>query len=329
MLFRQLEYFVAVARERHFAHAAAACNVSQPALSVGISKLEQELNVSLINRDHAFEGLTPEGELLVLWAKRIVAERDAFKAEVHALQSGVTGVLRLGIVPSASATVALPVAAFCAAHPLAKVQIKSGLSSTEIGRRLHDFELDAGVTYVDASEDPGLHVVPLYEERYVLIASEKLIPDISTTMTWVQASRLPLAVLTTEMRSRQVIDAAFARNQVQLVPQVETDSIASLHALMRTGRWASIVPHTWVQTITPSSRTRVVPLVDPIATVRVVVAISAASPGLVIARAFAAVAARLSLGELFDQELGELFDQELSVGLSGTSAPAVRKPAVR
>jgi DNA-binding transcriptional LysR family regulator len=324
VLFRQLEYFVAVARERHFAHAAAACHVSQPALSAGIGKLEQELNVSLINRDHAFEGLTAEGELLVIWAKRIVAERDAFKAGVQALQSGVTGVLRLGVVPSASTTVALLVAAFCAAHPLAKVQIKSALSSTEIGRRLHDFELDAGVTYLDASEDPGIDVVPLYEEHYVLIASERLIPNISTTMTWAQASRLPLAVLTPEMRSRQVIDAAFARNHVQLVPQVETDSIASLHAHMRTGRWASIVPHTWVQTITPSPQTRVIPLVDPIATARIVVAISAPSPGSVIARAFAAVAAKLSLDELFDQELGELFDQELSMGVSGTAASTVK-----
>ena len=52
MLFRQLEYFVAVARERHFARAAEACYVSQPALSASIAKLERELNVTLINRGH-------------------------------------------------------------------------------------------------------------------------------------------------------------------------------------------------------------------------------------------------------------------------------------
>ncbi|WP_277612667.1 LysR family transcriptional regulator [Cryobacterium gelidum] len=103
--FRQLEYFVAVARERHFARAAAEWNVSQPALSAAINLLERELNVSLINRGHAFEGLTPEGERLVIWAKRILAEHDAFKAEVQAVQSGVTGVLRLGIVPKASTRV--------------------------------------------------------------------------------------------------------------------------------------------------------------------------------------------------------------------------------
>ncbi len=104
VLFRQLEYFVAVAQERHFARAAEKCYVSQPSLSAAIAKLERELNVTLINRGHSFEGLTPEGERLVVWAKRIPAEHDAFKAEVHAVRSGITGTLRLGTVPTASTT---------------------------------------------------------------------------------------------------------------------------------------------------------------------------------------------------------------------------------
>lgn len=90
MLFRQLEYFVAVAQERHFARAAEKCYVSQPALSSAIAKLERELNVTLINRGHSFEGLTREGERLVVWAKRILAEHAAFKAEVDAVRSGIT-----------------------------------------------------------------------------------------------------------------------------------------------------------------------------------------------------------------------------------------------
>ncbi len=60
MLLRQLEYFVALAQERHFARAAAACFVSQPALSESIRKLEQELKVPLVRRGQKFEGLTPK-----------------------------------------------------------------------------------------------------------------------------------------------------------------------------------------------------------------------------------------------------------------------------
>ena len=93
MQFRQLEYFVAVARERHFARAAEACYVSQPALSASIAKLERELGVTLINRDHNFEGLTAEGERLAVWARRILAEKDGFKTELAAVQSGISGTL--------------------------------------------------------------------------------------------------------------------------------------------------------------------------------------------------------------------------------------------
>ena len=88
MLLRQLEYFVAVARERHFARAAEACYVSQPALSASIAKLERELNVTLINRGRNFEGLTVEGDRLVVWAKRVLAVHDGLVAEAAALRSG-------------------------------------------------------------------------------------------------------------------------------------------------------------------------------------------------------------------------------------------------
>ncbi len=59
MLFRQLEYLVALSRERHFARAAQACRVSQPALSEAVRKLEDELGVPLVRRGRTYEGLTP------------------------------------------------------------------------------------------------------------------------------------------------------------------------------------------------------------------------------------------------------------------------------
>ena len=96
MLFRQLEYFVALARERHFARAASACHVSQPALSESIRKLEHELKVPLVRRGQKFEGLTPEGERLVHWARRILADCDALKQEVSVLHDpSVTALMAL------------------------------------------------------------------------------------------------------------------------------------------------------------------------------------------------------------------------------------------
>jgi DNA-binding transcriptional LysR family regulator len=303
VLFRQLEYFVAVARERHFARAAEACYVSQPALSAAIAKLERELNVTLINRGHNYEGLTPEGERLVVWAKRILAEQDAFKAEVAAVQSGITGTLRLGTEPTASTTLALPVAAFCAAHPLAKVQVSSRLSSADLHRQLREYELDAAIAHFAPDDRESLQVVPLYEERYVvLVSADQLVPA-TDTMTWTEAAQLPLALLTPDMRNRQVIDSAFADSGVAVTPQVETDSVASLYAHVGAGGWASIVPHTWLRAMPVIGRTRAVRLVDPVVRAQVSVAIHAATPGSVAARAFVKAATGLSLAELFDQPL--------------------------
>jgi DNA-binding transcriptional LysR family regulator len=303
MLFRQLEYFVAVARERHFARAAEACYVSQPALSAAIAKLERELNVTLINRGHNYQGLTPEGERLVVWAKRILAEQDAFKAEVAAVQSGITGTLRLGTDPTASTTLALPVAAFCAAHPLAKVQVRSRLSTKELHRQLRDYELDVAIAQFDPGDQEGLQVVPLYEERYTLLVSGDQLTSQASVMTWAEAAQLPLALLTPDMRIRQIIDSVFAAQGFVVTPQVETDSIASLYAHVGVGDWASIVPHTWLRAMPVVGRTRALRLVEPAAGAQVSVAIHAATPGSVAARAFVNAATGLSLDDFFDQPL--------------------------
>ena len=300
MLLRQLEYFVAVARERHFARAAESCYVSQPALSTSIAKLERELSVTLIHRGQNFEGLTPEGERLVVWAKRVLAEHDALKAEAAAMRSGISATLRLGTGPTVSTTAALPVAAFCALHPLAGVKVCSRLSSTELLRQLRNFELDAAIAHFGPDDKSGLEVVPLYEEQYVLLVSgEQLVPTVKT-ITWAEAAQLPLALLTPDMRFRQFIDKAFASSGAVAAPQVETDSVASLYAHVATGAWASVVPHTWLRAMPVTGAARAIRLVEPDTRAQISMAIHAATPGSVAARAFLNVAVGTPLNDIFE-----------------------------
>lgn len=302
MLFRQLEYFVAVARERHFARAAEACYVSQPALSAAIVRLERELNVTLINRGHNYEGLTLEGQRLVVWAKRILAEHDAFKAEAVAMKTGIAGTLRLGTGPTASTTTGLSVAAFCALHPLAKVRVCSSMSAMELRRQLRDFELDAAIGHFDAADTEGLQVQPLYEERYVLLVSGDRLAPGARDITWAEAAKLPLALLTPDMRFRQIIDAAFHECGTIAEPQVETDCVASLCAHVATGAWASVVPHTWLRAIPATGDTRAIPLIEPESKAQISVAIRAGTPASVAARSFLNVAADLSLDQVFEAD---------------------------
>ncbi|BAX90596.1 LysR family transcriptional regulator [Mycobacterium shigaense] len=299
MLFRQLEYFVTLARERHFARAAEASHVSQPALSEAIRKLEHELKVPLVRRGQKFEGLTPEGERLVHWARRILADRDALTLEVAALQTGLVGELRLGVVPNAATTVALLTDPFCAAHPLVRVQVEANLRSAEIIERIRRFELDAGMLYPDRHDTQELLVTPLYQEHQVLVVGGDLLAGKPDTISWSDALALPLCLLTVGMRGRRVIDDALATQSLTINPQLETDSVATLFAHIATGRWASIVPHTWIRVLGVPAGASVLRLHDPSVTAPMALVTNAAEPGSVITRVLLQTAQDADLGEAF------------------------------
>ncbi|MFD4438410.1 LysR family transcriptional regulator [Nocardia sp. NPDC058519] len=284
MLFRQLEYFVALARERHFARAAQACYVSQPALSEAIRKLEHELGVPLVRRARTFEGLTPEGERLVLWARRIIADREALEHEVRALRTGLTGELRIGVVPAASSTVALLTDPFCTEHPLLRVRVETSLRSLDIIERIRRFELDAGIVYVQGVDTSGLTLTPLYTERHVLVVGAALVAS-RAAISWADALELPMCLLPKGMRGRQLIDDALATRGLTATPQLESDSVATLLEHARTGRWACIVPQPWVAALGPTADIRVLELTDPAVTAQITLVTAAIEPGSVLTTA--------------------------------------------
>ncbi|MFD6393885.1 LysR family transcriptional regulator [Nocardia sp. NPDC060259] len=290
MLFRQLEYFVALARERHFARAAAACYVSQPALSEAIRKLEHELGVPLVRRGRTFEGLTPEGERLVLWARRILADRDALEHEVRALRTGLTGELRIGVIPAASATVTQLTDPFCTEHPLVRIRVETSLRSRDIVDRIRRFELDAGIIYADGVDTDGLTSTPLYQERHVLVAGSELLAGSTAAISWAEALDLRMCLLPKGMRGRQLIDDALATRGLVAAPQLESDSVATLLEHARTGRWACIVPRPWVSTLGPTAEVRVFDLVDPVVTAHIALVTTAAEPASVLTTALTGTA---------------------------------------
>jgi LysR family hydrogen peroxide-inducible transcriptional activator len=97
---RQLEAFAAVAESLSFRKAAEACFISQPALSAQIQQLEQQLGVRLFERDRRRVALTTAGEELLPRAREALASATALVDAAHQLQAPLTGVLRLGVIPT-------------------------------------------------------------------------------------------------------------------------------------------------------------------------------------------------------------------------------------
>src|SRR5690606_38685351 len=116
-LIDKLEFLLALAREKHFGRAAEACGVTQPTLSAGIKQLEDSMGVLLVNRGSRFHDLTPEGERVLDWARRIVGDTRNMRQEIQSLRHGLTGRLRLAAIPTALAMVAALTTPFRERHP--------------------------------------------------------------------------------------------------------------------------------------------------------------------------------------------------------------------
>ncbi|MFC1409292.1 LysR substrate-binding domain-containing protein [Streptacidiphilus sp. N1-12] len=291
MLLRQLEYLVALARERHFSRAADACFVSQPSLSAAIRKLEHELDVPIVRRGRRYEGLTPEGERVLAWAHRILAERDALEQELSAMRGGLTGTLRLGAIPTALTAASLLTTPFCERHPLVRVSLES-LSSREITDRLAEFELDAAMTYLDDDTLRRIRGMPLYEERYLLLTPAGGPLAEQRTARWSQAAALPLCLLSPRMRNRRIMDECFAADGSTARPSVESDTVAGLYAHLTSanGRWSSVISHAWLHMFGVPEGMRVLPLDGPAHGPRVGLVVADHEPGSVLGRALWEVA---------------------------------------
>ena len=98
MTLNELRYIVAVATERSFGRAAKRCFISQPALSVGIQKLEEELGAKLFERGKSEITMTPVGARIVEQAQKVLEEASQIKEIAQSGRNQLAGVLKLGVI---------------------------------------------------------------------------------------------------------------------------------------------------------------------------------------------------------------------------------------
>ena len=237
----KLEMFIALANERHFGRAAEVCGVTQPTLSSAIRQLEDQLGVQLVFRGSRVQGLTPEGTRVLDWARRIVSDMRALKAEMKVVRSGLSGTVRIGVIPTALPMVAELTAPFIARHPNVRVSILSR-TSVEILAEIESLELDAGITYLDNEPLGRVAQVPLYTEFYRLLCAPGTALAGRAQVTWAEVAEQPLCLLTSDMQNRRIVNQHLAEAGAAVVPQVESNSTIALIAHVMTGRWASVVP---------------------------------------------------------------------------------------
>lgn len=258
----KLEFLLALAREKHFGRAAQVCGVSQPNLSAAIKQLESMLGVPLVDRGARFLGFTPEGDRVLEWARRIVGDTRAMRADIETMKQGLTGHLRLAVIPTVLPVISRLTSAFWTRHPGIKLTVSSH-TSTEVLSLIENLEVDAGVTYLDNEPLGRVSEVPLYRERHHLVTSESHPFGDRPTITWEEVATLPLCLLTPSMQNRRIIDRVLGEVGCRVDPLLETSSIEVIAGHVRTGQWSTIMPRVMAEELGFPQTVRCIPIVAP------------------------------------------------------------------
>lgn len=261
----KLEFLIALAREQHFGRAAESCGISQPTLSAAVKSLEESFGVLLVQRGSRFRGFTPEGERVLDWARRIIADTRAMHQEVDALKRGLAGHLRIAAIPTALAMSAMLTTPYRAKHPDVKFSILSH-TSVDVLKMIDNLEVDAGITYLDNEPLTRVSAFPLYHEEYRLLTSPKGALGDRDQVTWAEVGRIPLCLLSPTMQNRRIIDGLLRAAGNEPSPTLESNSMIVLFAHVRTGQWASIMPSKLADTLGLTASVRSIPIVEPAAT---------------------------------------------------------------
>ena len=263
MFLRQFEYLIALEQEGHFGRAAERCHVSQPSLSSALQQLESELEVTIILRHQRYQGFTPEGERVVSWAKRLLADRKSMIEDLAIMRRNLNGKIRVGAMPTSSPVLPRISQLFTQAYPAVEIDIQF-VGSGNLLNELRNFELDVGITYLEGQSLKKLNTMVLYQEQLSLMIPKNMLPTRQKTIGWKEAAELPLCLLSPNMKERQVMDEAFASIDCDPSPKLECNSIFQLAFHVMQGDLATIVPNGFSRANDAFPGTREIQLIDPI-----------------------------------------------------------------
>mgnify|MGYP000562851812 FL=1 len=167
MTLTELKYIVAVARAKHFGHAAESCFVAQPTLSVAIKKLEDELGVTLFERGGSEVSVTPVGAQIVAQAERVLEQTAAIKELAKQNKDPLAGPLRLGVIYTIGPYLLPPLVKNLIDNVPQMPLVLQENFTVKLLELLRQGELDAAIMALPLP-DHGMLMQTLYDEPFVV-----------------------------------------------------------------------------------------------------------------------------------------------------------------
>ncbi len=259
--FAQLKYFLVLASTKNYSTAAEQCNVSQPALSMAIRKLEEDLDLILIDRKNNPITLTEKGELIAIQASKILEELSSLgklAADLH--QDKINGSLRLSIIPTlAPYIIPLFIQKFSDAHPEIELIIEEE-TTKNILQKLKSSETDVGLL-VTPIDEKSLVTHPLFYEEFFVFSHEKM------DKTYILPEEIDFRHLWLleegHCMRHQMMRLCELRNLENSNIKYSAGSIESLINITEATGGMTIIPELATWNLSPEKKTRVIPFYEP------------------------------------------------------------------
>jgi LysR family transcriptional regulator, nitrogen assimilation regulatory protein len=259
---KQIQYFIALFEDGSVTRAARRLNIVQPALSMQVAKLEEELNQQLFER--SVHGMSPTATGRLMYRLFLPIMRDIAHARQQLLQRDevVTGHVSIGVIASVTESVlADSLSRFHARYPHVEVTVADGYSATFIDW-VSGGQLDAALINKPRSR-LSLDSQPLLDEEMVLVTSAEHGPDLPPAIELGKLPDLELVLPTKRHGLRGVIETAAQHEGVLLAPRMEIDVLSAIVKLVALTRFATILPRIVIERAVRLGTLRAHPILAP------------------------------------------------------------------
>lgn len=245
-MYDDLEIFAAVVEHSSLNRASRQLNLSQPALSRKISKLEDRLGVALFNRYGKRLELTEVGRLTYTYALEQRQQRSKFLEALSKFKEGEPKLVTLGASLTSLQTTLPPlVNAYMEKYPTAELKLITG-KTHEIVSSVSEGKCDVGLI-ASSIHEPGLRCIPLFEDQLRLVVSEHHPLNLIPKLTMEHLSRQPMILFSKGTWYRRQTDDLFQRCAIDPDVRMEIDSFEAIVRLLPTIKAATLLPKSYLR----------------------------------------------------------------------------------
>ncbi|MBN3561114.1 LysR family transcriptional regulator [Aliamphritea spongicola] len=243
---KQLRAFVAVAHTRSFTEACARVHLSQPALSIAIKNLEEEVGGELLARTTRTLALTPEGEEFYPVAERMLLDWDNALDDLQQRFALKRGRIVIGAMPSfASSLLPALLKPFRNEFPHIAVTVQDVVAESVVDL-IREGRIEIGFSF-DPGEAEDLNFTPLFRDNFVAIVDRHHPLASAETIDWKDLLADHFISLQKPSSMRQLLTDSLAEHGMQLIPELESHQLVTVGRMVSAGLGVSAVPSVCIQ----------------------------------------------------------------------------------